>query len=96
MLQHHTNGIQGVQPIPCAVRLHTVYRLWCVGVASHAPSACASAPPGGLAGRAWAGFVVGFMFVAFGCCGVCVDGNAMQRDDCPPTGLPTPVPILFL
>jgi hypothetical protein len=64
---HRTNGIQGVQQVSVYALMRRLYRLLCVGVASHAPSACASAPPGRLADGRAGGCVVGFIVVAFFC-----------------------------
>ena len=83
---HHTNDIVGFLVVVGVLLLHILCRWLCFGVASHAPSACASAPPRGLAGMYRVGLLVGFISVAFGLFVVCdLNSNARQSPEGPPS-----------
>ena len=60
LLCRRTNGIQGFLVVVSVLLLRIPCRWLCFVVASHAPSACASAPARGLAGSLmWGAFMSG-------------------------------------
>lgn len=93
---HHTNDIVGFLVVVGVLLLHILCRWLCFGVASHAPSACASAPPRGLAGMYRVGLLVGFISVAFCFVVVCdLNSNARQSPEGPPSVASIRLPIQF-